>query len=674
MDKSFAYSKLVVKAVDDEQRIISGMATTPEPDRDGDIIDPMGVKFNGSAPLLWMHRHDLPVGSVEFGKPTKDGVPFTARLPKVTQPIGLASRIEEAWQSVKSGIVRAVSVGFRPLEWSVIEETGGYRFTSIDLYELSLVSVPAQPNATITQVKAYDATLRASMSDETDKGVKTPSEATEKKSKTIKISKHPLEGKIMDLNEKLKGFKAERAAKAKKMDEMMEKSLEGGETFDAAQDEEYETLEAEVKALDSHIEKAEKLMATKARTATPVTEKAGQDEDKAKNVRSSITVQRQPKKLEKGIAFARYVMALVKAKGDEVKAASIAARHFGEEDAVTNVLSAQAKGFDMTKAAIEAGSTLTGSDATWGSALVDYQDFTGDFIEFLRPMTIIGKFGNGDIPGLRRIPFNVTIKGQNAGATASWVGEGVAKPVTSMGFNTVNLGWFKVAAIAVITDELVRFSDPNAERLVRDELARAVVERIDTDFINPAKSAVAGVSPASILNGVAGIPSVGTDYDAVMCDIEALEDAFVEANNQPDQGVFIMRPGTANRLGRMQNALGQNTFPGISMRGGTLLGTPVIVSNYVPEGVVALVNAGDIYLADDGQVSVDASREASILMDTAPAASMDSVTPNAAELVSMYQTNSVAVRAERYVNWARRRDSGVAYLTGVDWSNCVESA
>ena len=96
-------------------------------------------------------------------------------------------------------------------------------------------------------------------------------------------------------------------------------------------------------------------------------------------------------------------------------------------------------------------------------------------------------------------------------ATAAWVGEGAAKPVTSMSFNTVELGWYKVACIAVITEELIRFSSPSAERLVREELARAVIERLDTDFINPAKAAVTGVSPASILNGVSGIPSTGTD-------------------------------------------------------------------------------------------------------------------------------------------------------------------
>src|SRR5690606_5651555 len=138
--------------------------------------------------------------------------------------------------------------------------------------------------------------------------------------------------------------------------------FEANETF-GDKKEEIRDIHSQISEIDETIELTEKSLKLKARTATAVTDKDGQDEDKAKNVRSGIAITRQPKKLDKGIAFARYVMALVKAKGDEVKAANIAARHFGDEDAVTNVLRAQAKGLDMTKAAIEAGSTLTGSDA-----------------------------------------------------------------------------------------------------------------------------------------------------------------------------------------------------------------------------------------------------------------------------------------------------------------------
>ena len=46
MDKQVAYSVLTIKEVSEDKRIISGMATTPEPDRVGDIVElesPLGA-------------------------------------------------------------------------------------------------------------------------------------------------------------------------------------------------------------------------------------------------------------------------------------------------------------------------------------------------------------------------------------------------------------------------------------------------------------------------------------------------------------------------------------------------------------------------------------------------------------------------------------------------------
>ena len=71
-------------------------------------------------------------------------------------------------------------------------------------------------------------------------------------------------------------------------------------------------------------------------------------------------------------------------------------------------------------------------------------------------------------------------------------------------------------------------------------------------------------------------------------------------------------------------------------------------------------NTKDKGLADDGGVDVSISSEASLQMDDAP-------TAGAAQLVSLWQNNLIGFRAERTVNWARRRDNSVAYLTGVKW-------
>lgn len=167
-----AYSLLSVKSMEDEddERVIRGVATTPTPDRVGDVVEPKGVTYKNPLPLLWQHRHDMPVGTVKFSKPTADGIEFEARFAKPTKSEVLKERIDEAWESVKLGLVRAVSIGFRSLEHAVMND-GGYRFVRSEVYELSLVTIPAQSEAVITAIKSVDrlAIAAAGTNSETEK-------------------------------------------------------------------------------------------------------------------------------------------------------------------------------------------------------------------------------------------------------------------------------------------------------------------------------------------------------------------------------------------------------------------------------------------------------------------------------------------------------------------------
>lgn len=155
MEKQVAYSLLEVKALNEEKREITGVATTPEPDRVGDIVEPLGVKFKNPLPLLWQHDHEKPVGTVKFEKPTKDGIRFVATLPVIAEEGKLKEMVDLAWQAVKAKLVRGVSIGFRPLEYSYIEG-GGIRFAESEIYELSLATVPCNQSATIETIKALD--------------------------------------------------------------------------------------------------------------------------------------------------------------------------------------------------------------------------------------------------------------------------------------------------------------------------------------------------------------------------------------------------------------------------------------------------------------------------------------------------------------------------------------
>jgi HK97 family phage major capsid protein/HK97 family phage prohead protease len=650
-----AYSIMTVKAVDEDRRVIRGTATTPSPDRVGDIVEPLGVSFKNPMPLLWQHKNDKPVGLVRFDKPTKDGITFEAELPTIEEPGALKDRIDEAWQSVKAGLVAAVSIGFRAVEYAFLDD-GGIRFVKSEVYELSLVTIPANADATISLIKSIDAPVLAATGNEPkDSDRPVPPGVTGKTThKTVKLVK-PEGRKPMakSLAEQISAFEATRVAKAARMEEIMDAAAESGETLDAEQEQEYDTLAGEVKSVDAHLKRLRDMETVKAVSAKPVN--GVKTTDDGANVRAGTV--KAPKQLEKGIEFAQFAICLGAAKGNLMQAEQIAKSRFGDNEALNISL----------KAAVNAGTT---TDATWAAPLVDtYQRFAGDFVEFLRPQTVIGRFGANGVPSLRRVPFNISIVGQTSGGAGYWVGEGKPKPLTKFDFNEVTLRWAKVANIAVITEELLRFSNPSAEALVRDQLAAALIAKLDVDFLDPAKAAVANVSPASITNGVTPIASSGNDADAIRADVQALFAAYIAANMTPASGVWIMSATTALALSMLTNPLGQPEFPGVTMNGGTFWGMPVIVTEYTPDGYVILANASDIFLADDGQVVIDASREASLQMDDAPTNASNPAT--ATTVVSMFQTNSVAIRAERWINWQKRRPQAVQVLSGVAWGQPV---
>lgn len=635
-----ACTLMTVKSVNEDDRIITGIASTPSPDRDGDIMEPEGAKFRSDTPFLWQHDRSQPIGTCT-PKMVKEGLQITAKLVKPTSdmPSQLVARLDEAWASIKAGLVRGLSIGFRPIEYSFLDE-GGIRFLSWDLLEVSAVTIPANAECSIQTVKSFDRQLLAASGTEKPV-VKTSKTAGATALKTNKGNN------TMNISEQIKSFEAKRAALAASLDEVMSKAAEEGRTLDAEEEEGYDNTSAEIKSVDAHLKRLRDMESNMASTAKPVSKAASGEVNTVSSVAPGII--RVEPKLEKGIAFARFTKALAAAKGARTEALQIAKNKYPEDIKLHHVL----------KAAVSAGTT---TDPQWAGALVEYQDFANDFVEYLRPQTIIGKFGTGNIPSLREVPFNIRVPVQTSGGSADWVGQGKPKPLTNFNFETITFGFSKVAAISVLTEELLRFSNPKADVLVRNSLAEAVIARLDVDFVNPAKSEVIGVSPGAITNGATTIPSTGSPDD----DSTAAFQVFIDANLQPTGAVWLMSSSTALALSKRKNALGQKEYPDMTMFGGIFEGLPAIVSQYVGNQLV-LVNAPDVYLADEGGVAVDMSSEASLEMESAP--THDSVTPTGVELVSMWQTNSVAIRAERWINWKRRRTAAVAVISGVNYSS-----
>jgi HK97 family phage major capsid protein len=467
------------------------------------------------------------------------------------------------------------------------------------------------------------------------------------------------------LADQVKDLENTRAAKLARLNEMTQKSIDEGRSLDEAEGDESDELTADIEQVDKDLVRLRRLESLNVQKARPVVAPADgvNPQDDASRQRGPRIVQVE-RKLEKGIAFARFVGCMAAGKGSISDSLRFAKGKFANDALLHKTLElvGQVNGERLIKTAVDIGTT---TDTDFAAPLVNYTNMANDFIEFLRPQTIIGR-----IPGLRQVPFNIRMPRQTGGGTAQWVGEGVPKPLTRQSFDFVTLGYMKLAVITVITEELARFSQPNAETIIRDDLAKAVVQQMDADFIDPDNAGTANVKPASITNGVTLTASAGNTEANVREDIRTLYGLWIANNLSPTGGVWIMPSSTAMGLSLMVNALGQPSFPGITAQGGTFFGLPVVTSestgltdSSANGHVVVLVKASDILLADDGQVTIDVSREASVQMDDAP------TNPPVAGTVfqSFWQQNLIGIKAERFITWAKARSTAVVQMGSVNW-------
>ena len=150
------YSLLTIKSVNDEQWILEGLATTPTPDRVDDVVEPKGAQFTLPVPFLWQHNRDQPIGNVIEAVITDEGIQVKIQLvkPSEVESPELKALLQKAWDSIKTGLVRGLSVGIRGLEIADIQGTWGVRFLKWDWYELSAVTIAANQEATITSIKS----------------------------------------------------------------------------------------------------------------------------------------------------------------------------------------------------------------------------------------------------------------------------------------------------------------------------------------------------------------------------------------------------------------------------------------------------------------------------------------------------------------------------------------
>jgi HK97 family phage prohead protease len=638
LNKQLAYCTLTVKSIDEEKREVIGIATTPSPDRMDDIVESKGAQFSLPLPFLMQHSAvpDDSIGHVVEAKVTPEGIRIRARIEK--DP--LLPELDKAWARIKKGLVRGLSIGFKPLEYEPInpkEPYGGLRFTKWLWLELSAVVIPANQDASITAIKSAFATSQAvpgrnATSQRGSLPIPAGAAASTFKGKTM-----------LGLHEQLASLKQTRQTKAARMEELL--GLKASGEFQDEQRGEFNALRAEIADIDDDVALKEVQIAD-SRTAVAVDVKAA----RGGQAPYGFVRKQDPDDKFKGQSETRRIiaraLATVEAKnGNYVAPSVIAEQRYGK----TNPM------LVAVMKANEVPGLAGGSGEPFAELVSADNRYTGDFIEFLYSKTVFDR-----LP-LRDVPANVAIKGMDGAFTGYWVGESKAIPMSNGSASSTSTTPLKVAALTTISNELLRDSSPSAERIVRDALEEALRQRIDTTFLSTS-AASSGVSPAGILSGVSIGASNGGDAQSVMTDFRTLVGTFITAKNVGDL-YLVMQPATALALGLMRNALGQPEFtPALNAAGGTFQGYPVITGDNVGSGDVILLKPSEIWRIGDMGVRVSVSQDATIEQSSAPTGEQDTPAAMTQAMVSMFQEESTAFKVVRPINWGKRRSSAVAYI------------
>lgn len=142
-----------VRAINTEERTIDFILSSAAIDSHGDSIDQAGweleqYKRNGS-PMLAYHDHRSPIGNAKSIEVRNGALMATALFAKDVSGYPLPDMM---WDMYSRGHLRAVSVGFWPIEFTprLDEESGmieGFDFQKQELYEFSCVTVGSNPDA-----------------------------------------------------------------------------------------------------------------------------------------------------------------------------------------------------------------------------------------------------------------------------------------------------------------------------------------------------------------------------------------------------------------------------------------------------------------------------------------------------------------------------------------------
>ena len=152
------------KRINTEAKTIDVIASTPDLDRDGEVILPSAfarsiASFKANPVILAGHQHRLANGeSPVIGAAIPDTIKISDRELSFTMRFAPTKNGNEHWTLYSEKFQNSFSVGFIPLKWEdrTVEGKSVRHYTDVELLEVSAVPVPSNASAVSRAMGYYD--------------------------------------------------------------------------------------------------------------------------------------------------------------------------------------------------------------------------------------------------------------------------------------------------------------------------------------------------------------------------------------------------------------------------------------------------------------------------------------------------------------------------------------
>jgi HK97 family phage major capsid protein len=383
----------------------------------------------------------------------------------------------------------------------------------------------------------------------------------------------------------------------------------------------------ELKALDDTIARIERNQAEVARSAQPVNQAET----------TAAGAERNAKQRKPGDAVSRIVRSLAATKGDPRRAAEYC---------------------EQTIRDAEVAKALAASSAAAGGFLVPEQ-YSAELIEFLRPASVVRRMNARVVP----MPAgNLSMPKQTGGATASYIGENSNVPKTEPTFGQLKLSAKKLAALVPISNDLIRFSSPQADEIVRVDLVNSIAQAEDSNFMRSDGSAGA---PKGLKYWTPAANVIAVNATVNLANIEQdlgkLELALLNANVRMISPGWLMAPRTKVYLENLRDGNGNKAYP--EMANGMLKGFPFAMTTQIPINLAVTGTAeSEVYFVDFADAII--GEVPGFVIET----SSEAAYYDGSAVVSAFSLDQTVIKVIAQHDFGMRHDASVAYLKDVDWA------